>query len=102
MAALAERIGEVSALLSDIALDLGKELLDIPDPEELEELLERQQELRQLRRFAVDVDGAIAWRDEAREKLATLDVSDDALAELAKQVSEKEAAIKVGRKLSGA
>lgn len=103
LAELAERIGEVSSLLSDIALDLGQELMDIPDPEELEELLERQQELRQLRRFAVDVDGAIAWRDEAREKLATLDVSDDALAELAKQVAEKEAAmLKVGRKLSTA
>lgn len=100
---LAHRIGEVSSLLSDIAMELGQELMDIPDPEELEELLQRQQQLRELRRFAVDVDGAIAWRDEAREKLDKLDVSDDALAELAKQVSEKEAEmLKVGEKLSAA
>lgn len=84
--ALADRLAEVNTLLSDIAMEVGQALADVPDPDELEGMLERQAELRELRKFAVDVDGAIAWRDEARERLASIDVSGEAIEKLKAQV----------------
>ena len=71
---LADRLREISTLLSDVAMEVGQALAAVPDPDELEGMLQRQQELRELRKFAVDVDGAIAWRDEARERLSKIDV----------------------------
>ncbi|QFQ02259.1 DNA repair protein RecN [Corynebacterium urogenitale] len=86
--ALADRLAEVNTLLSDIAMEVGQALADVPDPDELEGLLERQAQLRELRKFAVDVDGAIAWREEARQRLASIDVSGEAIEKLRAQVEE--------------
>ena len=99
--ALAERLDEVAVLLSDISAEVGQALIDVPDPDSLEELLQRQQELRELRKYAVDVDGAIAWRDQARERLASIDVSGEAIEKLQGQVAEAWAAmIASAKKLS--
>jgi len=79
------RLAEALALLDDVAGELSGYLdrLDA-DPERLAEVLSRQSELKALtRKYAADVDGVLAWADEARERLDGLDTSDEAVAALA-------------------
>ena len=46
-------------------------------------------ELRGLtRKYAADIDGVLAWSREARDRLAQLDVSEEALAGLQRRVDE--------------
>ena len=53
------------------------------------QVLARQAELKALtRKYAADVDGVLAWADAARERLAGLDTSDEALAALAARRDE--------------
>ncbi|WP_293819703.1 DNA repair protein RecN [uncultured Corynebacterium sp.] len=100
---LADRLGEVSVLLADISSEIGQALLDVPDPDELDGLLQRQTQLRELRKYAVDVDGALAWRDQARERLESMDVSDEALQKLQDEVAAaRDAARDVAEELSSA
>lgn len=100
---LADRLGEVSVLLADISSEIGQALLDVPDPDELDGLLQRQTQLRELRKYAVDVDGALAWRDQARERLESMDVSDEALQKLQDDVAAARAAAReVAEELSSA
>lgn len=100
---LADRLGEVSVLLADISSEIGQALLDVPDPDELDGLLQRQTQLRELRKYAVDVDGALAWRDQARERLESMDVSDEALQRLQDDVAAaRDAARAVAEELSSA
>lgn len=100
---LADRLGEVSVLLADISSEIGQALLDVPDPDELDGLLQRQTQLRELRKYAVDVDGALAWRDQARERLESMDVSDEALQKLQDGVAAaRDAARAVAEELSSA
>lgn len=100
---LADRLNEVGVLLGDISSEIGQALLDVPDPDELDGLLQRQTQLRELRKYAVDVDGALAWRDQARERLESMDVSDEALQKLQDEVaSAREVASAIAGKLSGA
>lgn len=100
---LADRLGEVSVLLADISSEIGQALLDAPDPDELDGLLQRQTQLRELRKYAVDVDGALAWRDQARERLESMDVSDEALQKLQDEVAAaRDAAREVAEDLSSA
>lgn len=86
--ALGDRLDAVVGELADISGEIGRALGDVADPESLEDLLHRQQDLRELRTFAVDIDGVLAWRDEARERLNSIDVSDDVLEELRTRVGE--------------
>lgn len=103
LADLANRLGEVSVLLADISSEIGQALLDVPDPDELDGLLQRQTQLRELRKYAVDVDGALAWRDQARERLESMDVSDEALQKLQDDVAAaRDAARAVAEELSSA
>lgn len=103
LADLADRLGEVSVLLADISSEIGQALLDVPDPDELDGLLQRQTQLRELRKYAVDVDGALAWRDQARERLESMDVSDEALQRLQDDVAAaRDAARAVAEELSSA
>lgn len=84
LSALDARLGEALALLGDVGAELTGYLdrLDA-DPERLAAVLSRQAELKALtRKYAADVDGVLAWADEARERLGSLDVSDEALAAL--------------------
>ncbi|MFH5211567.1 DNA repair protein RecN [Antrihabitans spumae] len=95
--ALGPRLDEAIAIVSDLSAELTSYLADLPsDPNALDTLLIRQAELKQLtRKYAADVDGVLAWADEARERLTKIDVSAEALADLATKVDENAAALAV-------
>ena len=87
---LAPRLEEAAALLADVGAELGGYLdgLDA-DPGRLEQVLARQAELKQLtRKYAADVDGVLAWAEQARARLAGLDTSEEAIAALAARRQE--------------
>lgn len=87
---LEPRLAEAEALLVDVGTELSAyvESLDA-DPAALERVLARQAELKQLtRKYAADVDGVLAWASDAAEKMAGLDTSEEALAELAQRRDE--------------
>ncbi|MBF6332514.1 DNA repair protein RecN [Nocardia transvalensis] len=90
LAELAPRLGEAISVVVDLTTELSTYLSDLPsDPGALDSLLNRQAELKTLtRKYAPDIDGVIAWADEARSRLDSLDVSDEALAALAREVDE--------------
>ncbi|WP_345606668.1 DNA repair protein RecN [Pseudonocardia adelaidensis] len=90
LSALDARLGEALALLGDVGTELTAYLdrLDA-DPERLAQVLARQAELKALtRKYAADIDGVLAWADAARERLAGLDTSDEALSALAARRDE--------------
>jgi DNA repair protein RecN (Recombination protein N) len=85
LSGLDARLGEALALLGDVGTELTAYLdrLDA-DPERLARALARQAELKALtRKYAADIDGVLAWADAARERLAGIDTSDEALIALA-------------------
>ncbi|MBW0090325.1 DNA repair protein RecN [Pseudonocardia sp. KRD-184] len=87
LAALDARLGEVLALLGDVGAELTDYLgrLDA-DPERLAAVLSRQAELKALtRKYAADVDGVLAWAEEARGRLDGLDTSEETLGLLAER-----------------
>lgn len=87
---LAPRLEEATALLADVGAELGGYLdaLDA-DPGRLAQVLARQAELKQLtRKYAADVDGVLAWAEQARTRLASLDTSEEAIAALAARCAE--------------
>lgn len=88
--ALARQLAEAQSVVGDTARELGDFLADLPgDASSLETKLARQAELRSLtRKYAADVDGVLKWAAESRERLAQLDVSEEALAGLARRVDE--------------
>ncbi|WP_459545434.1 DNA repair protein RecN [Nocardia sp. X0981] len=88
LAALSPRLAEAIAVVVDLTTELSGYLSDLPsDPGALESMLSRQAELKSLtRKYASDIDGVIAWADEARSRLESLDVSEGALAALAAEV----------------
>lgn len=88
LAALSPRLAEAIAVVVDLTTELSGYLSDLPsDPGALESMLSRQAELKSLtRKYAPDIDGVIAWADEARSRLESLDVSEGALAALAAEV----------------
>ncbi|MDQ4103653.1 MAG: DNA repair protein RecN [Actinomycetota bacterium] len=82
--AIGERLGEAAATLGDVGAELSGYLdcLDA-DPARLEQVLARQAELKRLtRKYGADVDGVLAWAQQARQRLAGLDTSDEAIAAL--------------------
>ncbi|MEU7478091.1 DNA repair protein RecN [Lentzea sp. NPDC042327] len=84
------RLVEAATLLADVGAEISGYLdhLDA-DPGRLEQVLQRQAELKALtRKYAADVDGVIAWAADARSRLNGLDTSEDALAGLAKRRDE--------------
>ncbi|MFI6368985.1 DNA repair protein RecN [Nocardia sp. NPDC050630] len=88
LTALGPRLGEAIAVVVDLTTELSGYLSDLPsDPGALDSLLTRQAELKSLtRKYAPDIDGVIAWAEEARARLGSLDVSEEALAALATEV----------------
>ncbi|WP_043650755.1 DNA repair protein RecN [Nocardia thailandica] len=105
LAALAPRLGEAVAVVVDLAAELSGYLSELPsDPGALDQLLTRQAELKTLtRKYAPDIDGVIAWADEARLRLDSLDVSEEALSALAAEVdAAAEKVREAARKLSAA
>ena len=90
---LAEQLGGALAVLVDVAGELTRFLSELPsDTSALEAKLARQAELRTLtRKYAADIDGVLAWARESRDRLAQLDVSEGALAELERRVDALQA-----------
>jgi DNA repair protein RecN (Recombination protein N) len=87
LAELAKRLDEVAYLATDVAADLASyvQRLDA-DPGRLAEVEDRRAVLKALtRKYAETVDGVLAWAADAEDRLAKLDVSEDALTELAAQ-----------------
>ncbi len=95
---LAGQLGEAMAVIGDVATELGDFLAGLPtDASTLESRLARQAELRALtRKYAADVDGVLAWAAESRQRLAQLDVSEEALAGLERKVGELEKKVVAG------
>jgi DNA repair protein RecN (Recombination protein N) len=81
---LAVRLEEVATLVGEVGSDLSGYLAALDaDPARLTEVYERRAALRALtRKYAEDVDGVVAWADNARTRLAELDTSDELLEEL--------------------
>ena len=92
---LAARIEEAATLVGDVSAELSTYLSSLDaDPARLEEIYERRAALRGLmRKYADDVDGVIAWADNARTRLAALDSSDELLEELDKERQRQEALV---------
>jgi DNA repair protein RecN (Recombination protein N) len=88
--ALAGQIAEALTVADDAARELGGFLDELPvDASALESKLARQAHLRTLtRKYAADVDGVLRWAHEARERLAQLDVSEEAITALQRRVDE--------------
>ncbi len=85
---LANRLTELAALAADLGTELGgyADQLD-SDPARLEQVEGRRAALNTLVRKYCDepeptIEGVLRWADAARERLADIDVSDDALAAL--------------------
>jgi DNA repair protein RecN (Recombination protein N) len=82
---LEPRLAEAAVLLSDVGAELGGYLDGLEaDPQRLEQVLARQTDIKRLtRKYAADVDGVLAWAEDAQARLSTMDTSEEALAELA-------------------
>ena len=93
--ALGDLLAGALVVIADVAGELGDYLSELPsDASTLETKLARQGELRTLtRKYAAEIDGVLAWADESRERLAQLDVSEEALADLDRRVDELEAKV---------
>ncbi|MGW5454221.1 DNA repair protein RecN [Nocardia sp. NPDC003979] len=105
LTALAPRLGEAIAVVVDVTTELSGYLSELPsDPSALDTMLNRQAELKSLtRKYAPDIDGVIAWADESRARLDSLDVSEEALAKLAAEVETAAGKVReAARKLSAA
>jgi len=88
--ALATQLEDALTVVGDAARELGGYLGELPaDASTLDAKLARQAELRTLtRKYAADIDGVLQWANEARDRLAHLDVSEEALTGLRRRVDE--------------
>lgn len=86
--ALAPQLAEALAVVSDVSRELTAFTDELPsDASTLEGKLARQGQLRTLtRKYAADLNGVIAWAQEARTRLAEVDTSEETLAALAQRV----------------
>jgi DNA repair protein RecN (Recombination protein N) len=87
---LADQLSEALTVVGDAARELGDYLNELPaDASTLDTKLARQAELRTLtRKYAADIDGVLQWAHESRDRLAHLDVSEEALAGLQHRIDE--------------
>lgn len=90
LSGLAGQLGEALTVVDDVARELSNYLDELPaDASALDAKLARQAELRTLtRKYAADIDGVLGWARESRERLAHLDVSEEALADLQRRVDD--------------
>ena len=90
LTALGRQLADVLTVVGDVGRELGDFLAALPaDASALENKLARQGELRTLiRKYAADVDGVLSWAAESRQRLAALDVSEEALTGLSRRVEE--------------
>lgn len=85
LAALADRLSEVSILLTDVAGELAGYADDLDaDPLRLAAVEERRAALTQLtRKYADDIAGVLAWSERSAARLTELEGDDDRIGELA-------------------
>nr|WP_198429227.1 DNA repair protein RecN [Nocardia bovistercoris] len=105
LSALAPRLGDAIAVVVDLSTELSGYLSDLPsDPGALDSLLTRQAELKTLtRKYAPDIDGVLAWAEESRARLDSLDVSEETLTKLAAEVDAAAGKVaETARKLTAA
>ncbi|SDG10430.1 DNA replication and repair protein RecN [Blastococcus aurantiacus] len=107
---LAQDLADAVAVVSDVAGQLAGYVADLDaDPARLAEVLDRRALITGLTRKYADpgdgLAGVLAWADEARRRLSELDVSDEALDQLAAardaaraQVDDLGARISAGRR----
>ncbi|PFG38342.1 DNA repair protein RecN (Recombination protein N) [Georgenia soli] len=88
----AERLAEASYLVSDVATEIASYLSGLDaDPQRLAWVNERRAVLAELTRVhGPDVDGALAWAERARERLAYLDGPEDTAEKLRSRVADAE------------
>jgi DNA repair protein RecN (Recombination protein N) len=88
-AALADRVAEVSYLLSDVAADVASYASRIDtDPHRLAAVSERRAALTALtRKYGDTVDEVLAWAETSAMRLLDLDSTDDRIRELAAQAA---------------
>ncbi|GGR59738.1 DNA repair protein RecN [Streptomyces roseolus] len=84
LAALADRTGEISILLADVAQELAGYADDLDaDPLRLAAVEERRAALTQLtRKYGESVTAVLAWAEESAERLGELDGDDERIGEL--------------------
>ncbi|MFI2373255.1 DNA repair protein RecN [Streptomyces sp. NPDC018833] len=90
LAALADRMGEISILLGDVAGELAgyADNLDA-DPLRLAAVEERRAALTQLtRKYGADIAAVLAWAEQGATRLTDLDGDDDRIGEL---ITERDA-----------
>lgn len=87
---LEPRLAEAATVLADVGQELASYLEHLDaDPARLDTVLARQAELKHLtRKYAADVDGVLAWAEQANRRLAGLDTSEETLAALAARREE--------------
>ena len=96
-------LSEITSLLGEVSVELGGFLSDLPaDPQALDEMLTRQQQLKLLtRKYAGDIDGVLEWRRKAQLRLESIDISSEAIDKLKEQVKKAESAMmRAAKKLS--
>ncbi len=81
---LAERLGDVGAVVADVGVELAGYVADLDaDPARLAEVLDRRAAITALVRTYADhgtgVGGVLTWAEDAADRLSQLDVSDEAL-----------------------
>src|SRR5699024_7791784 len=74
-------LSEITSLLGEVSVELGGFLADLPaDPQALDEMLTRQQQLKLLtRKYAGDINGVLDWRRKAQIRLESIDISSEAI-----------------------
>ncbi len=87
LVALAERLGDVGAVVADVGVELAGYVADLDaDPARLAEVLDRRAAIGSLVRTYADhgagVGGVLGWAQDAEDRLSQLDVSDEALEKL--------------------
>ncbi|MER7175381.1 DNA repair protein RecN [Streptomyces mesophilus] len=84
LAGLAERLGEIGILLSDVAGELAGYADDLDaDPLRLSAVEERRAALTQLtRKYGDSIDAVLAWAENSAARLIELDSDDDRIGEL--------------------
>ncbi|QDP97303.1 DNA repair protein RecN [Microlunatus elymi] len=89
-AELAQRVAEVSYLLTDAAADLSRYLDGLEsEPGRLELIAERRSQLAGLtRKYGSSVDEVLAWGADAARQLAELETGDDRIGQLENRIAE--------------
>ncbi|MFC0316567.1 DNA repair protein RecN [Gordonia phosphorivorans] len=92
---LLPRVAEALVVVNDLGEELSAYLSALPsDAHDLDALLTRQGELKLLtRKYAADIDGVIAWADEARRRLAELEDPESSVEELAARAETERAKV---------